>query len=185
MRYIYAVFYAFNINLLLFLLCLTFASALFINLFDFSMSVRRIKIISNGEGILDMKFYYTAEEAYYIIDSQQQSGRKAYKNFLLFFDTCFPLLYAVAFSALLAKVFLKTFPETMWMHYLIIVPFIVAIFDYLENFSIIAILVKYPKRIWIANIAGYFTACKWLFALLGISLLLFGTTKIFIMRQWF
>ncbi|MHB8232875.1 MAG: hypothetical protein ACYDDB_08245 [bacterium] len=127
-----------------------------------------------------MRFYYTAEEAYRILDLQQQSGRRAYLKFLLFFDTMFPLLYAVAFSALLAKVFLKTFSETSWTHNLIIVPLIVAIFDYLENFSIIKMLVKYPERIWIANIAGYFTACKWLLSLFGIGLFLFGLFKIFI-----
>lgn len=181
MHYIYGVFYAFNVNLLLFLIGLTFACALFINLSDFPISVRRIKIISNGAGIPDMKFYYTSEEVYRILDLQQQSGRQAYIKFLLFFDTMFPLLYGIAFSALLAKVFLKTFSKTSWTHNLIIVPLIVAIFDYLENFSIITMLIKYPERIWIANIAGYFTACKWLFVLFGIGLFLFGLTKIFIM----
>ena len=65
------------------------------------------------------------------------------------------------------------------VHYLNLVPFMVMIFDFLENFAIISLLSHYPEQsFFMAVLCEIFKLLKWLFFALTLFLTLYGLVKL-------
>ncbi len=119
---------------------------------------------------LDLKFFYTGQEAYAFIEGYGEAGRNQYLTALLYLDFAYPIIYSLLFSFILFRLF-KDFKIAQ-------LPFLVLLADYLENLGTILMLSFYPEKLFmIGNISGMFTTLKWDLLIFIFGMLVFGVIK--------
>lgn len=120
---------------------------------------------------LDIQPSYSPEKAYQLIDSYGEAGRQYYLLIELTLDAVFPLLLALFFGSLMIYLFRRVFPlDSFWQKLPLLAP-IVMVVDYLENTSVVVMLLNYPRRLdLLAQAANLFTVAK--FVLYGLELIL-------------
>jgi hypothetical protein len=120
---------------------------------------------------IDTKLYYSPAEFYEIIEPYGDQGRRVYALSHLTADVLFPLVYAFFFGLLIAYIFQRAFPKDSWVQWLNLVPFMLLIFDLIENVSVVILLLAYPTQLeGLARFAGIITSLKWILA--GITMVL-------------
>ncbi|HKK73762.1 MAG TPA: hypothetical protein VJ953_01710 [Saprospiraceae bacterium] len=113
---------------------------------------------------LDLRITYTpadVQETYSLIGAEGRAIKQAMYRGL---DMVYPLVYGLLFTLLILNL-LNGIGDKNW-GFLLLLPLISMVFDYLENFSMLNFLAQYPDinepRI---HIASYFTSLKWLLRL--------------------
>ncbi|KAF0109055.1 MAG: hypothetical protein FD146_99 [Anaerolineaceae bacterium] len=132
--------------------------------------------------ILDLKFWYTPQEAYQAISLYSPQARQASVVMHLTIDVVYPLVYGLLLSLLLVLVFRHAAPQHSQLPLL---PWRAVIADYLENLGLAAMFLLYPSQFSLLSWAtAIFTALKWIqvgFSVLalfaGILLLVLGRLK--------
>lgn len=120
---------------------------------------------------IDTKLYYTSAELYEILDAYGDQNRRVYALSHLTADVLFPLVYAFFFGLLIAYIFQRAFSKDSWVQRLNLVPFLLLIFDLIENVSVVILLLAYPTQLeGLARFAGIITNLKWILA--GITVVL-------------
>ncbi len=110
---------------------------------------------------LDTSSGYTVTEAYRYLSSYGADGRQLYLVIELTLDLVYPFTTALLFSLLTLATFRRAFPTLAWTHKLALTPFAVMLADYLENASIVTMLVSYPRQLpAVAAAANIFTISK-------------------------
>ncbi|MBN2501346.1 MAG: hypothetical protein JXB38_11255 [Anaerolineales bacterium] len=143
-----------------------------------------ITLGDNGE-MLDMRFSYTPEAAYAEIEGYGTAGRSGIMWVSLIADSLFPFAYAFALAILITLTFRRAFPLDSLMQRLHLFPFGALVFDFLENITVSALILLYPRQYYgLARLAAAFTSTKWvlvylsaLLALVGLVGLLFSHRK--------
>jgi hypothetical protein len=123
-----------------------------------------------GEKPLDLEFYYTAEEAYSRLSGFSEEIRESYRMGLMVTDMIYPIVYSLLFSFIIFR---------LWKNEkLALLPFMILLFDFIENISIITMLVFFPEKIifW-GTLAGISTSLKWLFSVLTLIFVFIGFGK--------
>lgn len=110
------------------------------------VGVSKLKQITNGVGILDMEPGYSIEKAYSILDSQGTEGRYYYLKRIIPMDFVFPLIYMAFYCSIILFLLKLIHPRNELLHLLAFVPVLNTFFDYLENITIIRLLVRYPQK---------------------------------------
>lgn len=95
--------------------------------------------------IIDVRQNYDAEEIKTFFANIKPEGRQIHEFTTGVVDMIFPFAYGILFI-LLSAFFLKkiTSPASKWM-YLSLVPILLMIVDYIENFNTLAMLKAYPN----------------------------------------
>jgi hypothetical protein len=124
---------------------------------------------------LDMQSSYSPEKAYQLIDSYGQAGRQYYVLIELTLDVIYPILSALMISSIIIFFFRRVFPlDSFWQKLPLLGP-IVMIVDYLENTSIVTMLLAYPRQLdFVAQAANVFTVAKFALSYLALILILIG-----------
>jgi hypothetical protein len=124
---------------------------------------------------LDIQSSYSPEKAYQLISSYGEAGRQEYVIAELTVDLIYPILNALMFSSLTIYFFRRLFPlGSFWQKLPLLGP-IVMIVDYLENTSIVTMLLSYPRRLdAVAQAANVFTVAKFVLSYLELILILIG-----------
>jgi len=130
-----------------------------VQVLDLPWSLPRLKQISGGTGILDMKFHYSALEAYRTLNALGAEGRRFYLVRILGgIDVLLPLLMAFLLSVAITLVMRRSYRRVRWLK---LVPFAATLIDYLENTVIAVLLLTYPERhLSLAAAAGWITTTK-------------------------
>jgi len=132
--------------------------------------------LGGGSGAvpLDLMFSYSPGQAYSMIGAYGPEVRHSYAISAMTLDVAYPLTYSLLFSVWLTLL-LKSNSRIACV--IRMLPFVILIFDLLENSGIVAMLVNYPQRLeMIATATSAATSLKWVFAAtviiltLGISL---------------
>lgn len=111
--------------------------------------------------ILDLEPGYSPERAYDILSSLNESGRNTYFRNILTIDIAFPIIYGTFLSFLISLFISKARPKRRYFDYLILLPFIVASFDIVENITISILVKSYPlKLVQLSEIANFMTLTK-------------------------
>lgn len=117
--------------------------------------------------MLDTQFFYSAEDAYDIIGNYSEAMRHAFMIGELTLDLVFPWIYTLLFAFLFAVLFKGA--------KIVLFPFLMLIFDYLENAAILFLLIRYPQEYsGMAAMAAVFSAIKWILLPMILLLLLAG-----------
>ncbi len=144
----------------------------------FSISISHLKNISGGYSIPDMNFYYSAEQLHELFNHFGKVGLSEYLQ-LQWVDMFYPVSYSLLISSLLFIAF-SSIKKLQWVIYL---PFVAAIFDYLENFTLRYLAKLYPDFVnGMAHFAAFCTAWKWIFICLSIIFVIIGFFRWFIKK---
>ncbi len=147
--------------------CLILATVL-LWVFNFSslpISNSELIKLSGGQGLLDLKLYYSGHEATQILASYGDAGRAFYRNYLIF-DFFFPLMYGFGLAWVLTLIARKAFgPNSRWMQ-VNLLPVGIASADYVENLCILLMLQAFPENnLWAGTVAGMATVTKHVLAI--------------------
>jgi len=124
---------------------------------------------------IDTKLYYTSEELYEIMEHYGDQNRRVYALSHLTADVLFPLVYASFFGLLIAYIFQRAFPQDSWVQLLNLAPFVLLIFDLIENLGVVILLLAYPTQMGrLAYVTGMVTSVKWMLAGITVALPLVG-----------
>lgn len=130
---------------------------------------------SGGNGIIDVLFFYTPEQAYSMIASYGDEGRAMYRTFAMTGDILYPVVYSLFFSLFITWLFQRGFAPTSKMHLLNVVPLGAWLFDWLENIHIVTMLTLYPSTpTLVATLASFCTMIKWGFGVAATVVILIG-----------
>lgn len=151
--------------------------ALAVEIFFFSTLAPKMQALI-PTGPLDLKFFYTPDEAYALVESYGEAGRAAYRIFDLTADIVHPIAYTLFFGLLLSVAFQRAFSSNSVFQKFNIAPAISWVFDMLENIGVVTMLSIFPSTpsivAWLTAIS---TSIKWTFFLITIGFLLFGLLR--------
>jgi len=118
---------------------------------------------STGQtGIPDLSFYYSVEQLYEMAEGYGAEGRSAYIRARFTFDLIWPLVYGFFLVTSMSWLSGKVLQEGSRWEMANLLPLAGVLFDYLENISTSLVMLRYPQDTWLAaNLAGFFTALKW------------------------
>jgi len=142
----------------------------------------RMDLRSGGVEPLDLGFYYTAQEALERVEAFGET-RLFYAVVQLTADLLYPLVYGFFLSVLLVTLYRRGFSVTSRVQMVAFLPLLSMVFDYLENFSIVYLLLTYPAQSPLvhpaqsqlaATYAGFFTMLKWFTLFLTLIAVLVG-----------
>jgi hypothetical protein len=133
--------------------------------FNFSslpVSNRALVKLSGHDGLLDLRLYYTAQEAFTALSHYGEAGRGLYVKFLAA-DFIFIPIYSLGLGFLMTRLVRAAFhgaPRRLWLNLL---PLGVGALDATENVFILIMLGLYPNsNVLIGTLAGITTFCKYL-----------------------
>jgi hypothetical protein len=153
------------------MLVLLLASAGFFWLFNFSalpLSNPELKRLSRGQGLLDLMWYYTAQEAFAILCRYGTAGRELYLRFLAA-DFVFIPVYSLGFAFLMTRAVRAVCTQGNSWLWLNLLPFGIGIFDSVENLCILVMLNLYPDTaVVFGTLSGIATLCKSVLTLLAL-----------------
>ncbi len=118
----------------------------------------------------DTLFTYSSDKLFSITHDYGYEGRRMYLIQRFTFDLIWPLVYGV-FCLSLIGFAVTRFDSLMKYKYLVYVPVIAVIMDYLENLLVSLVFIMYPteSRI-IAILASVSTSIKWIYVSLSMIL---------------
>lgn len=121
--------------------------------------------------ILDLQYFYTAEQAYEIVAAYTPAMRQAAAVTRLTLDIIYPVVYGMMLALLLTLTFRRAFSPKTFADAAVFIPWGGVLFDYLENIGFAIIFLSYPKEFhFLAQVSAIFTALKW--SLIGLAFLL-------------
>ena len=143
-----------------------------------------ITLGDDGE-MLDLRFSYTPDVAYAEIAGYGAERRSEIIMVSLIADSLYPFAYAFTLAMLITLTFRRVFPLESLMQRLHLFPFGALVFDFLENFTIVTLILLYPRQHYgLARLASAFTSTKWvlvsisgLLAVVGMGGYLFSRRK--------
>lgn len=130
--------------------------------------IAELKSITGGVGVLDMELFYTPDQAYAFLSAMGEAGRSFELTRIIPLDFLVPFFYALFLSTLISWILKKWLPVDSGWHRINVIPVIGALFDYLENLGIIAMLLAWPMEMYsIAQITMAATLFKFGFSVLA------------------
>lgn len=108
--------------------------------------IAQLKEISGGTGVLDMEILYTPDQAHAFLAAMGEAGRAFDLTHVIPIDLFVPFFYALFLSTFITWLLHRWLPVESGWHRLNVIPVAGAVFDYLENLGIIAMLLAWPAR---------------------------------------
>jgi hypothetical protein len=151
-----------------------------------AVTIPKVMDYAGGMKVLDMMpTGYDVAYVFVLFEALGDAGRHAYLYNQLPLDLIFPLLSGISFCLIIAWI-LKKFNklDSNWF-YLCFLPVFAGLFDYLENFGIITMLITYPDiTLGLIKTTNVFSVLKsalttMQFVVLIILLIVFGYYKLF------
>lgn len=127
--------------------------------------------IGNKE-MLDLKPYSSFTEVYDYVAKVGPAGHKVLSEMYTYQDLVFPIAYGLFFVFALLYFISRSFIDRKKMLWFSLPAFLMMIADYLENFSILAVISNPTEKLTIAIYVGIFTGAKWILGIVAIIILL-------------
>ena len=122
--------------------------------------------------ILDLHFGFSLQYVKQVLSIIEAAGRKKYLLSTLFIDTPYALIYGFVYALIIARLSQKI--STKIRSIVMLTPFLISLFDLIENAGITYFIISYPN---IQRNIVYFVSLanqlKWVFALLTAGVVLF------------
>ncbi|MBI5353738.1 MAG: hypothetical protein HZB50_13935 [Chloroflexi bacterium] len=163
-------------NLKSFLILLVLYTVVFATFFyaDVPFGLNKMRQYAGAVNILDLKFFYTAPQAYETLDLLGEQGRAIYLR-ILTADMIYPTVLGLFLAVTITFIFQHTLSPASRLYLLNVLPIANTLFDYCENIITLTLLKNYPSHLnAVATVNGFFTLAKNLFGLLSFSILLIG-----------
>ena len=122
---------------------------------------------------------YTPEQAFQVMTTYGEAGRRVYAFLLLTSDLVFPFLYGSFLFLSIRGASRRAGISMLWANGLASFGFIATCCDWLENFSLLILIKMYPTQsIGVARMASIFTVTKFLSS--GASVIILAALGIYI-----
>lgn len=119
-------------------------AALYILINFTAVGVAGLLQLTGGANILDFEFGYTTDKALAMLTALGEQGRVFYLTKIIPIDFPFPLSYMLFYASWIALLAKRIAPRGR-IKYLLMVPFLATVFDWIENIGIISMLNNYPS----------------------------------------
>ena len=127
---------------------------------------------------LDLRFFYSPEQAFALIEKYGEAGRAIYWKIELTADIIYPVIYTLFYGLLLSWLFHRAFRPESSMQKWNVMPVGAWFFDLLENVGIVTMLTMHPTRSAIlAWLTMMFGSLKWGFFAITVVLVLIGLVR--------
>lgn len=135
--------------------------------------------------ILDLQYRYSSAEGKAILAQYNPEARHFAASFNRIADTIYPLVYMSFLTVSLAFLFRSlSAGKTQRLQFLIAMPLLAGMFDFLENGNIQLILTRYPVvSDQLVEQTSVYTQWKWNFALVSVGLVIIGWIAFFLQRR--
>ncbi|NEW07496.1 hypothetical protein GK047_15935 [Paenibacillus sp. SYP-B3998] len=148
-----------NKALLLFILALV--CLIWLDTVNAPFTVLRFSEVAGGFPMIDLLWNYDVEHVGQLLTGYGEAGRNYYYYMLSVVDIPLPLMYGFGLSLMIAQVSKWALPAGRGGYRLHMLPLIAMLADYLENISILTLLLQYPhQQAWVAVAANLFTLVK-------------------------
>lgn len=147
------------------------------NVYFLKNAENKINALSgNTNGVIDLTFGFNPQKTLDLVAAYTPEARNFYAWTELTTDIIYPIVYAFFFGILLTLLFRnKPYAPYSLVN---VLPFVSLIFDYLENFSIVALLKSYPAQSYtIAWICEAVKMIKWISIGLAMVFILYGLIR--------
>jgi hypothetical protein len=136
-----------------------------------------VPIADRNLPVLDLRMTYNPDSVKAIIAQYTGAAKEASIKGHLITDSIYPIVYCILLGIALSLVFYK-WKINPWFKVINIIPLIIILFDYLENYLIIKMHNTYPLDLELMpNFCSLFTVLKWVFVGITFVLLLLGTVS--------
>lgn len=141
------------------------------NAFVFNVAENKINELAEAPiGLIDVTFGFNPQKTLNMVAAYGETARPYYTIIEMTADAVYPIVYAFLFIIILTILYRNT--SYTWINKL---PFIVILFDYFENISILTLLNSFPQQsIVIATLCEIFKLLKWISLGVLVLLVLFG-----------
>lgn len=131
--------------------------------------------LAHGRNVPDAQFWRPAAVLYQQLAVYGQYGRRLYLTHIAPVDVFIPLAQALFLSVTITLVYRRAFASESRWHRLNLLPFAAMMADYLENASLVLLMLIYPAQ-WHgpAAAAGLFTAVKFIVSIASIVCIMVG-----------
>jgi hypothetical protein len=124
---------------------------------------KAMKAGSGGTGPIDLRFAYSPDEAYRMVESYGEDGRRRYALVEVTLDVLYPMTYATLLGLLLTFAYHRVVQPDHPLRKARLLPYAVMLVDYGENAGIVTMLLRYPARYRaLAWLTCGFTITKWI-----------------------
>jgi hypothetical protein len=140
----------------------------------------KLTMVVGYNPVLDLKFYYSSDYVWRTLELLGEDLRNEYAFFELVVDPLYTIIYSLFFSFLIAYCTRKLKLKGIWND-LILLPFITAFLDLIENSMILSMILAYPSvLIGFSVLGSLFTILKLssFILIVGLSLFLLVFTVI-------
>ena len=135
------------------------------------------------EEIIDVKFSYSPQEAYDVIEAFSADQRAAYWKSELFVDNTYALVYGITYTLLLIFLFSRAFAGNRFLQKVALLPLLATFADWVENACIINMVLIFPERNdSLMGMSSMFTSMKWILAGIMIGLIMVSGAKMMMNR---
>ncbi len=129
-----------KIVLLLFILTMAVFSLMLL------YTIPKVESFAPGIALFDMSpAGYSYEHAISLLETLGEVGRSVYLFQQLPVDFVYPGLFAISYALFLTWLFAKSFEPNSKIFFLVLVPVLGGLFDYLENIGIILMINAFPN----------------------------------------
>jgi len=135
--------------------------------------VNRFSLLAHGMLPLDVTFFYGTDAELQFFATIPAEAAQFYLQVLSPLDLVFPALYSFSFALIVVWLLKKVAQRGLLLsHWLVLYPFVVALFDYLENIGIVSMLHLNPALPQaLVQATSLFSSLKWLGAFVGMGVL--------------
>ncbi|WP_028665202.1 hypothetical protein [Runella zeae] len=128
-------------------------------------------------GPIDLTIGFTPKRTLQMVEAYGVRGREYYANVQMTLDVVYPLVYTLLLAVTLTLLYRKK--KYAPFTYINLLPFVVLVFDYLENGMIVLLLKNFPEQSYtVAAFCEVFKSIKWFSALICLLLIIYGSLKI-------
>ena len=129
---------------------------------------------ANKVGVIDLTWGYDPPKTLQMIANYSPEGRSYYATTEMTIDIVYPIVYAFLFGIILTMLYQHT--TWKWVHLL---PFVMMLFDFMENISIIYLLKTFPLQSQLfATICEICKLLKWISFVILILILIIGLLRL-------
>lgn len=122
---------------------------------------KKLKAASGSTDLLDIQPKESTADIYQYLEQVGSDGRAILKKIYHFHDFLFPLIYGGFYLLSIAYLIRRISKNKRWLLFLI-VPLLMVVFDYIENFSILKLINAYPEKlVGLAGMLSAITLMKW------------------------
>jgi hypothetical protein len=172
-----------SLKYLKFLLLFFLAGTIFWSFFMMIPAIYHFGKLNGTPEMLDVIPKTNADDVYKYVENMDWKNRDFLVNFYRLEDLIYPMFYGPLLVITLVYLQRKIFPGKKINPFVLMIPLLMVLFDYLENFTIIHVIQAYPHQIQVTSLLPGFTLAKWSFGIIFGIMFMYYTRLLILIKK--